>query len=194
MNVVRRPIIGVMGSSLDEHTARAEEVGRWIAAHGCHLLTGGGTGVMTAVARAFASVAGRLGLAIGIIPCIEGHPTCPWPEYPNRWVELPIYTHLHLGGAYGVEPMSRNHLNVLTSDVIVVLPGGPGTASESSLAVAYGVPCIAYLSDRRDVPDLAPEVSLATTFSEVEAVIRRTLGNRLDQSGDGTQETGDRGQ
>jgi predicted Rossmann-fold nucleotide-binding protein len=180
MNVVRRPVIGVMGSSVDEHAARAEELGRWIAAHGCHLLTGGGTGVMTAVSRAFAGVSGRRGLAIGIIPCVEGDPTRPWPGYPNRWVELPLYTHLYLGGAHGVESMSRNHVNVLTADVIVVLPGGPGTSSESKLAVAYGVPCIAYVSDRRDVPDLAPEVSVATTFSEVEAFIRQALGDRLE--------------
>jgi len=179
MDVTCRPIIGVMGSSIDEHTARAEELGRWIAARGCHLLTGGGTGVMTAVSRAFAGVTGRRGLAIGIIPCVEGDPTRPWPGYPNPWIELPIYTHLYLGGAHGVEPMSRNHLNVLTSDVIVVLAGGPGTSSESTLAVAYGVPVVAYLSDRRDVPDLAPEVPLATTFSEVETFLRRVLGERL---------------
>ena len=32
--------------------------------------------------------------------------------------------------------MSRNHVNVLSSDVVVALPGGPGTLSELRLARA----------------------------------------------------------
>ena len=35
---------------------------------------------------------------------------------------------------------ARNHLNALTPDAIVALPGGPGTASEIDLAGRYGTP------------------------------------------------------
>ena len=39
----------------------------------------------------------------------------------NRFVELPIRTHLHLSGAQGTELASRNHINVLSSDVVIAL-------------------------------------------------------------------------
>ena len=97
--IVRRPIVGVMGSSLEPHTERAREVGRWIAAQGYHLLTGGGPGVMGAVTEAFVGTTGRLGAALAVVPCIPGvQDATPLPGYPNPWVEIPIYTHLDTGG------------------------------------------------------------------------------------------------
>lgn len=47
-----------------------------------------------------------------------------------------------LSGARGTEPMSRNHLNVLTAHALVALPGGAGTVSEVVLALRYGKPII----------------------------------------------------
>ena len=64
----RLPIVGVMGSGAEPHAERAAEVGRWLAAIGVHLLTGGGGGVMAAVARAFHETPERRGLVIGILP------------------------------------------------------------------------------------------------------------------------------
>jgi len=65
--------------------------------------------------------------------------------YPNEWVEVPVYTHLPTSGNNGHEPNSRNHINILSADVVVALPGGPGTGSELQLAALYGKPKMAFL-------------------------------------------------
>ena len=105
--------------------------GPGLPAQGFHLLTGGGEGVMAAVSEAFAVVPDRRGLAIGVLPNANDDPLCSQPAgYPNRWVELAIRTHLPLSGVRGLGPLSRNHINVLTADVVIALPGGAGTSSE----------------------------------------------------------------
>lgn len=43
-------------------------------------------------------------------------------------------THLPLSGPFGTEDRSRNHISILSSDVVVALPGGDGTSSELQLA------------------------------------------------------------
>jgi len=150
--IQRRPIVGVMGSGEHEFADLAEPVGRTIAAAGWHLLTGGGAGVMTAVARAFTAVPGRAGLSLGVIRAASaGHlgeaKTSRRYEGrgPNPWVEVPIFTHLPLSGAQGKHELSRNHINVLTATVVVVLPGGDGSASELELALEYGRPVVLFL-------------------------------------------------
>ncbi len=160
-----------MGSGSSPHTARATQLGSWLAGQAFHLLTGGGAGVMSSVSRAFQSVPERRGLVIAIIPCVEGDPARPLPGYPNPWVDLPILTHLPLSGARGTEPESRNHLNVLSSDVVVALPGGPGTRSEVELALAYARPLIAWLSARDEIPNLPAEVPVAGEFSAVQEFV-----------------------
>jgi uncharacterized protein (TIGR00725 family) len=122
-----RPLVGVMGSGKSEHAALAEPLGTWLACEGVHLLTGGGRGVMTAVSRAFCAVAGRAGLSIGVLPG-DGWGRSP-DGYPNPWIELAIRTHLPLRGPEGGALLSRNHINVLSADAIVALPGGAGTAA-----------------------------------------------------------------
>lgn len=151
----RRPIIGVMGSGSQEHAELATPLGIWIAEQGCHLLTGGGGGVMSTAARAFTSVAGRQGLSFGVLPCRPDDPGATPEGYPNPWIEIPIRTHLAARGANGGDPRSRNHVNVLTADVLVVLPGGAGTATELMLAVNYGRPVAVFreaLADRAIAP------------------------------------------
>ncbi len=160
-----------MGSGSTPHTERANQLGSWLAAEGFHLLTGGGAGVMSSVSRAFRSVPDRRGLVIGIIPCVDGDPGRPLPGYPNRWVDVPIFTHLPLSGPRGTEPRSRNHSNVLSSDVVVVLPGGPGTRSEVELAMTYSRPLIAWLAGRDEIPSLPAEVPIAGEFSEVQEFV-----------------------
>jgi uncharacterized protein (TIGR00725 family) len=176
----RRPVVGVMGSGTDEHRELAEPLGRWLAHQGVHLLTGGGHGVMAAVARAFAEVADRAGLVIGVVP---GEIDCfgtyhARSDYPNAFIELAILTHLPVSGLEGTAPMSRNHINVLSSDLVVALPGGAGTASETVLALRYGRPLIAYLGERGTIPDLAPAVPLARTLGDVERFVYTHLGLR----------------
>ena len=169
----RLAVVGVMGSGREPHTERARRVGEWIARAGCHLLTGGGAGVMAAVTEAFVSVADRRGVAIGILPArADGRAGAAPPGYPNPWVEIAVRTHLHEVGAHGAGPSSRNHLNVLSSDVVIVLPGSSGTASEARLAVRYGRPCIAWLADRNDVPGLPDTVPVESRFPAIEAFVR----------------------
>jgi uncharacterized protein (TIGR00725 family) len=170
----RLPVVGVLGSGDAEHADKAASLGRWLATLPVHLLTGGGRGVMTAVARAFAAVAGRAGLVVGIIPSGED-PAVPKPGYPNPYVELAIMTHLPLSGASGMDVLSRNHINVLTSDVLVALPGGTGTASEVALAVRYRRPIAAYLDDRSGIPHLPAAVPNLTTLAEVQAFVQDHL-------------------
>ena len=174
--VQRRPIVGVMGSHANADARRARRVGAWIASAGYHLLTGGGGGVMEAVAQAFATVTGRAGRSIGVVPSSDDDPACrPVPGYPNVWIEIPIFTHLARLGASGDQPGSRNHINILTSTVVIVLPGGEGTASEARLAVRYGRPCIAYLDRREDVPTLPEAIAVEPRFDRVQAFVRQAI-------------------
>ena len=169
----RLPVVGVMGSGREPHTERARRVGEWIARAGCHLLTGGGGGVMAAVTEAFVRVANRRGVAIGILPArADGRAGAARAGYPNPWVEIAVRTHLHEVGAHGAGPASRNHLNVLSSDVVIVLPGSSGTASEARLAARYGRPCIAWLADRNEVPGLPDTVPVESRFPAIEAFVR----------------------
>jgi uncharacterized protein (TIGR00725 family) len=159
---------------------RAAEVGALVARLGCHLLTGGGAGVMTAAARGFCEEPARIGLSIGILPALpdqdDDASPLPPPGYPNAWVELAIRTHLPRDGARGTEPLSRNRLNVLSSRALVVLDGGPGTASEVTLALLWGTPLVAYLADpERELLSRDPGTPLVRTLEEVAAFLRAII-------------------
>ena len=176
----RRPVVGVMGSSTQAFEDLAEPLGRWLASLGVHLLTGGGVGTMEAVSRAFVKVHPRAGVAIGVLPAdLPDGIAVPREGYPNSAVELAIFTHLPLSGVTGTDPRSRNHINILSSDVVIVLPGNEGTESEMTLAVRYGKPVIAFFGDHE--VDWAPPhgVPLARTMAEVEAFVREALAGRL---------------
>jgi uncharacterized protein (TIGR00725 family) len=152
-----RHTVGVMGSGVDEHDELARPVGELLAELGVNLLTGGGHGVMTAVSRAFVRSPRASGISIGVIPCASlSNRARQKPGYPNPFVELPIFTHLPLSGDEGTADLSRNHINVLTSDAIVALPGGDGTASEVTLARRYGKPVMMF--------DRAAEIDNVRTF------------------------------
>ena len=121
---------------------------------------------MEAVSRAFHSVPDRRGFVIGVLPGEAGRPL---EGYPNPWVEIPIATHLPFSGEQGTEVRSRNHINVLSADAIIVLPGGAGTASEVHLAIEYRKPLAALATELGDLPKLPPEVSVYQTLDESEA-------------------------
>lgn len=198
------PVVGVMGSGVRAHEELAVPLGRRLARLGVHLLTGGGSGVMESVSRGFASVEERAGLVIGVLPFSqpdagEGGAGAGGPEdlpgrsggspstgvgvtpsgYPNPWIEIAIRTHL---GQDGAEFSSRNHVNVLTSDVVVALPGSVGTASEVALSVRYGRPVV-LLGDLDRVRGLPSEVATARTVEEVIEFVRERLRGRC--AGDG---------
>jgi uncharacterized protein (TIGR00725 family) len=124
----RRPVVGVMGggSATPEECAIAEAFGRLVAEAGWILLCGGRpTGIMDAAARG-AHDAG--GLAVGILPG-RGDAGAE----ASTALGLAIFT--GMGDA-------RNAINVLSSQVLVVCPGGPGTISEVALALKAGRPVI----------------------------------------------------
>lgn len=177
---LRRPVVGVMGSSARGCEDLAEPLGRWLASIGVHLLTGGGAGTMTAVSRAFAGVQPRAGLVVGVLPAdLPDGIAVPREGYPNPFVEIAIFTHLPLSGITGTDPRSRNHINIMSSDVVIVLPGSEGTQSEAELAVRYGKPVIAYFGGH-DVDWQPPaDVPVARTFADVQSFVRQALAGRL---------------
>lgn len=171
----RLPVVGVLGSGSEPHAEQAEPLGRLVASLGAHLLTGGGGGVMEAVAHGFVTAPGRRGLSLGILPADDAAPGHPPPGYPNACVEVAIRTHLPLRGARGTEPLSRNHLNVLSADALVALPGGPGTQSELRLALRYRRPAVAW-SARGAWRDAVPDgIAVAESLTAVEDFLRRAL-------------------
>ena len=158
------PIVGVMGSGSDPYRGLSQQVGTLVARLGCHLLTGGGGGVMAETAGAFVKTEGRKGSSIGIIKGevreealqngglgglggLRGLRRKFIPGTVNEAVEIPIYTHLPLSGADGKDYRSRNHINVLTADILVALPGGEGTFSEVMLRLEYGSDVILFLGE-----------------------------------------------
>ena len=176
----RRPVVGVMGSSTDACEDLAAPLGRWLASLGVHLLTGGGTGTMEAVGRAFAGIQPRAGLVVGVLPAdLADGGAVPRAGYPNPYVELAIFTHLPLSGIAGTDPRSRNHINILSSDVVIVLPGSEGTESEMMLAIRYRKPVIAHFG-KHAVGWHPPEgVPVARTLADVERFVRDVLGHAL---------------
>jgi uncharacterized protein (TIGR00725 family) len=177
---LRRPVVGVMGSSTRAYEDLAEPLGRWLASAGVHLLTGGGVGTMEAVSRAFAEVGPRGGLVIGVLPAdLPDGIAVPRAGYPNISVEIAILTHLPLSGIAGTDPRSRNHINILSSDVVIVLPGNEGTESEMTLAVRYRKPVIAFFGDHTVDWQPPPGVPIARTMTQVERFVRDVLGDRL---------------
>lgn len=121
-------IIGVMGSGgllAEAARATAYELGSAIAKRGWVLLTGGSAGGVMDAASHGAHDAG--GLVLGVL---KGDTA----EGASRFVGIGIKT--GMGDA-------RNVINVLTADVVIALPGGPGTLSEVALGLKSGKPVIA---------------------------------------------------
>lgn len=140
-------VIGVMGSGQSAWEELANPLGMWIAQSGHDLLTGGGDGVMLAVSRAFAGTPGRRGRCMGVIPtqpdAINGFVALA--GYPNPYVDLPILTPLPKREASAPQgTLSRNYINILTSDVVIALPGSAGTLDEIGLALRFAKPLMCF--------------------------------------------------
>ncbi|MDO8879549.1 MAG: TIGR00725 family protein [Coriobacteriia bacterium] len=118
-----RTVIGVMGSGRPLDGAAfslAHRLGAMIAGRGWVLLTGGrAAGVMDAASRGAREVGG---LVIGVLPDADG-------SEASEHLDVAIRT--GMGNA-------RNVVNVLSSDVVIALPGGAGTLSEVALALVAG--------------------------------------------------------
>ncbi|HEV3105200.1 MAG TPA: DNA-binding protein [Trinickia sp.] len=177
-------IIGVMGSGSSEWPELAVPLGRWLAQNGFDLLTGAGGGVMLAASRAFAAVPERTGRSIGIIPS-ETHPLLgyvPLAGYPNAFVDMPILTPLPRKEAGAPDSaLNRNYVNVLTSDVVIALPGGPGTLDEIRLATRFAKPlmCIGPAAAFDGVPD---GTRITSQLADVYAFIGAKTSERKRQA------------
>ena len=95
-------------------------LGGLIAREGWTLLNGGrASGIMEASARGAKE---NDGLTIGILPGND-------PAWASEYIDIPILTGIGF---------ARNYINVLTSQVVVALPGRTGTISEIALALNIG--------------------------------------------------------
>ena len=159
MSVLAAVTVGVMGSSQDEHLDLTEPLGELLGRLEVNVLTGAGRGVMTSVSRAFLRSRRGRGITIGVVPCTNEHDRhIPRAGSPNRYIELPIYTHLPLSGLAGSDDLSRNHINILSSDVVIALPGSDGTRNEVELAMKYQKPVALFAADVQAVASYAAEV------------------------------------
>ena len=189
------PIVGVFGQGTpigEDHARLARAVGMLVAGLGAHLLTGGGYGVMEAVTEAFVAAPGRAGLSIGDIP---RDPEGPFDmpnqtlglRYPNAFVEIAIRTPLLSLVPDWRQTPARNHVNVLTADAIVALPGNEGTRNELDMAIEYAGEA-ARPREQRHTILFGPIESFATrhrehfvcaaTIGEVETHLRGVLATR----------------
>uniref|UniRef100_A0A0G4FER2 Cytochrome n=1 Tax=Chromera velia CCMP2878 TaxID=1169474 RepID=A0A0G4FER2_9ALVE len=159
-----KTIVGVMGpgeGATPEDLINAEELGKRIAAAGWLLLTGGrDEGVMDAAAKGAKAAGGE---TIGILPT-KG------PGSTSTHIDIAIYTDLGQG---------RNSVNVLTSNAVVAVGMGPGTASEVSLALKSGKPVVMMTADKEAVAFFSklggPLVTVAADVAAAAAALKKTL-------------------
>jgi len=120
---MKKFIVGVMGGgegASQKVCEMAYELGKLIAQAGWVLLNGGRqVGVMEASARGAKE---NGGVTVGILPDRN-------MELASSYIDIPIITGMGDG---------RNFLNVMSSDVVVALPGRAGTISEIALALKNG--------------------------------------------------------
>ena len=107
-----------------EHEKAAYAVGVEVAKSGSVLITGGLGGVMTAAAHG-AKDAG--GLTVGIIPQSDA-------SEANEYCDIVIPTGMGL---------TRDFLNALTADGVIIVGGGSGTLSETCAAYMNKKPMVA---------------------------------------------------
>lgn len=160
-----RKIIGVMGGAIadDSVCATANLVGRRIAENDWVLLTGGRNSGVMGCASQGASEAG--GLVIGVLPADSADNASP---------HLDIAIPTGMGDA-------RNVINVLSSHVVLALPGGAGTVSEVALALKNERPVVTIGFPLAPMFASYAERGLLTDVTEVEdaiALIPGLLGRR----------------
>ncbi len=169
----RLPIIGVMGSHVKEWPELAVPLGKLIAEHGYHLLTGAGGGVMASVSKAFVAYEHRDGMCIGIVPTQEyDGALVPSDEYPNPYLELPIVTPLDTKALSDTVPYSRNYVNVMTSNALVILPGDHGTQNEVSLGLMFKKPMV-YFGPEKAFEKFPDKHTRVETIDEVKVFLEK---------------------
>lgn len=120
---------------------------------------------MALVAQGFSETPCRAGQSIGVIPGevnwtgsgplgeVGVLQYSPKNNYPNQWIEIPIFTHLAGGDPKG--PSSRNIVNVVSAHIVVALTGGNGTQAELELALELpGKPVFVLLAENENIGQL----------------------------------------
>ena len=120
---------------------------------------------MALVAQGFSETPYRVGQSIGVIPgevnwsesgglgIVGVLQYSPKNNYPNQWIEIPIFT--HLDGKDPKSATSRNIVNVISAHIVVALTGGKGTQAELELALEIpGKPVFALLAENENVGQL----------------------------------------
>ncbi|MXV61546.1 TIGR00725 family protein [Natronorubrum sp. JWXQ-INN-674] len=146
------------GAITDEQTARAEGVGRELAARGHTVVCGGRGGTMEAVCRGAKAEGGT---TIGILPGEH-------PDQANDYVDHAIAT--GLGHA-------RNALVPLNGDAVIALTGGVGTLSEIGFAGIYDRPIVGL--ETHDVSDVEIDLESAETPEGAVDLAEAALERRL---------------
>jgi len=163
-----RPVVGVMGASLnDALTASeqsrisrlAEELGRAIAQASCILMTGATTGIPHLVAKAFRK---QGGFALGVSPAENRREHVERYHLPDDGADVIIYT--------GFGYKGRNVINVRSADIVVLIGGATGTLNE--FTIAYDEGKIVGVLDRsggvsdhvREIIDFCKKATQASVF------------------------------
>lgn len=107
-----------------EHEKIAYETGAEVASSNCVLITGGLGGVMRAACKGAKETGG---LTVGIIPQNDA-------SFANEFCDIVIPSGMGL---------TRDFLNALSADGIIIIGGGSGTLSEVCAAYMYKKPMVA---------------------------------------------------
>lgn len=177
---MKRAVIGVMGSGVETWEDYVKPLAQWIADNDFHLLTGGGGGVMAVASASFSEAPNRKGgLCIGVVPTnlADNGLYVVKDGYPNRWVDLTIVSPLPSFSGKDPDEISRNHINILSSDVLIALPGSKGTRNEVDLSARFQKPIILYgpVASFAEFPAALPRTD---SLAEVTHFILAHAGNR----------------
>ncbi|HEX8281864.1 MAG TPA: hypothetical protein VF588_00680 [Pyrinomonadaceae bacterium] len=182
--------VGVMGSAggelggdgADALRAKAETLGRAVAARGCVLLSGGTTGLPHA-AGAAAHAAG--GTHVGVSPASDAREHAGRYGLPLEGTDVLVYTGFGLKG--------RNVVLVRSCDVVLVFRGGMGTLNELTIAVDEGrvVGCLTGTGGVADeaarLVELLPKKTAGTVVlfdEDPERLLERCLTALKEQGGE----------
>jgi uncharacterized protein (TIGR00725 family) len=133
---MRKPVIGVMGASVNDALSLAEydrvrllaeALGAAIAQAGCILMTGATTGLPHLVAASFRK---HGGFALGVSPAENRGEHVGRYGLPDDDADVMIYT--------GFGYKGRNVINVRSSDVVLLIGGATGTLNEFTIAYDEG--------------------------------------------------------
>lgn len=150
---MRKKVVSVIGGHdcTAEVEQLAQELGRKLVKVVDVLVSGGLSGVMKAVCQGFKEGGG---LTIGIAPSYDKNSA-------NRFVDIVLPTGLGL---------ARNVLVVKAADVVVALPGGPGTLSEIAYCLQFSTPIISLNS--WDIPGVIKVKTVDQAVKKVEELLK----------------------